>query len=83
MEATDSRFALTKAHDHQSGKAIGLVNGETPPPPPSQKPLTAEVGAKQSIKRQLYTTHVGTFGWEPQSSSTTTWAGKVDHELKY
>ena len=47
------------------------------------EPLTAEVGAKQSIKRQLYTTHVGAFGWEPHSSSTTTWAGKVDHELKY
>ena len=47
------------------------------------EPLTAEVGAKQSIKRQLCTTHVGAFGWEPHSSSTTTWAGKVDHELKY
>ena len=49
----------------------------------SQKPLTVEVGAKESIKRQLYTTHVGAFGWEPHSSSATTWAGKVDHELKY
>ena len=47
------------------------------------EPLTAEVGAKQSIKRQLYTTHVRAFGWEPHSSSTTTWAGKVDHELKH
>ena len=46
--------------------------------PASQKPLTAE---KQSIKRQLYTTHVGTVGWEPHSSSTTTCAGKVDHKL--
>ena len=46
------------------------------------EPLTAEVGAKQSIKRQLYTTHVRAFGWEPHSSSTTTWADKVDHELR-
>ena len=36
---------------------------------------------KQSIKRQLHTTHVGAVGWEPHSSSTTTCAGKVDHEL--
>ena len=46
--------------------------------PASQKPLTAE---KQSIKRQLYKTHVGAVGWEPHSSSTTTCVGKVDHEL--
>ena len=47
----------------------------------SQKPLTAEVSAKQSIKRQLHTTHVGAVGWEPHSSSTTACAGRVDHEL--
>ena len=46
--------------------------------PAFQKPLTAE---KQSIKRQLFTTHVGDVGWEPHSSSTTTCAGKVDHKL--
>ena len=46
--------------------------------PASQKPLTAE---KQSIKRQLHTTHVGAVGWEPHSSSTMTCAGKVDHKL--
>ena len=46
--------------------------------PASQKPLTAE---KQSIKRQLYTTHVGAVGWAPHSSSTTTCVGKVDHKL--
>ena len=40
--------------------------------PASQKPLTAEVSAKQSIKRQLHTTHVGAVGWEPHSSSATT-----------
>ena len=28
--------------------------------PVSQKPLTAQVSAKQSIKRQLHTTQVGT-----------------------
>ena len=44
----------------------------------SLKPFTAEVNAKQSIKRQLYTTHLGVVGWEPHSSSTTTCAGKVD-----
>ena len=49
--------------------------------PASQKLLTAEVSAKQSIKCQLHTTHVGAVGWEPHSSSTTTCAGKVDHEL--
>ena len=45
------------------------------------KPHIAEVCAKRSIKRQLHTTHVGAVGWEPHSSSTTTCAGKVDHEL--
>ena len=49
--------------------------------PASQKLLTAEVSGKQSIKCQLHTTHVGAVGWEPNSSSTTTCAGKVDHEL--
>ena len=49
--------------------------------PASQKPLTAEVSEKQSIKRKLHTTHVGAVGWEPRSISTTTCAGKVDHEL--
>ena len=44
----------------------------------SQKPLTAE---KQSIRRQLYTTHVGAVGWELHSSSTMTCMGKVDHQL--
>ena len=33
--------------------------------PASQKPLTAEVSAKQSIKCQLHTTHVGAVSWEP------------------
>ena len=51
------------------------MNGENPR---FKNPLTAE---KQSIKRQLYTTHVGAVGWEPHSSSTTTCAGKVDHKL--
>ena len=46
--------------------------------PASQKALTAE---KQSIKRQLHTTHVGAVGWEPHSSSTMTCAGKMDHKL--
>ena len=49
-----------------------------PGKPASQKPLTAK---KQSIKSQLYTTHVGAVGWEPHSSSTTTCVGKVDHQL--
>ena len=40
-----------------------------------------EVCAKRSIKRQLHTTHMGAVRWEPQSSSTTTYVGKVDHEL--
>ena len=46
--------------------------------PAFQKPLTAE---KQSIKRQLYATHVGAVGWELHSSSTTKCTGKVDHKL--
>ena len=50
--------------------------------PASQKPLTVEASAKQSIKCQLQTTHVRAVGWEPHSSSTTTCAGKVDHELQ-
>ena len=45
------------------------------------EPLTAKVSAKQSVKRQLHTTHVGAVGWEPHSSSTLTCVGKVDHEL--
>ena len=49
-----------------------------PGKPASQKPLTAK---KQSIKSQLYTTHVGAVGWEPHSSSTMTCVGKMDHEL--
>ena len=48
---------------------------------PVSQLLTEEVSAKQSIKRQLYTTQVGAVGWEPHSSSTTTCEGKVDHEL--
>ena len=40
-----------------------------------------EVCAKRFVKRQLYITHVGAVRWEPQSSSTTTCAGKVDHKL--
>ena len=44
--------------------------------PVSQKPLTAE---KQSIKHQIYTTHVGPVGWELHGSSTTTCVGKADH----
>ena len=59
---------------YQCGKAGGLMNGETPC-------LYNLVLPKQSIKRQLHTTHVGAVGWEPHSSSTTTCAGKVDHEL--
>ena len=46
--------------------------------PASQKALSAE---KQSIKRQLHTTHVGAVGREPHSSSTMTCAGKADHKL--
>ena len=43
------------------------------------KPLTTE---KQSIKRQLHTTHVGGVGWELlHSSSTMRCAGKMDHKL--
>ena len=49
--------------------------------PTSQQPLTVEVSAKQFIKRQLHTTHLGAVGWEQHSSSTMTCAGKVDHEL--
>ena len=51
-----------------------------PGKPASQKPLTAK---KQSIKSQLYTTHVGAVGWEPHSMAfpTMTCVGKVDHEL--
>ena len=41
-------------------------------------PLTAEAGAKHPFKRQLHTTHVGADGWEPQGSSPTACAGKVD-----
>jgi len=33
------------------------------------------------LQLQLHTTHVGAVVGEPQSSSTTTCAGKVDHEL--
>ena len=47
--------------------------------PASQKSLTAKVSARQSIKRQLHTTHVGADGWEPHSSSPTICAGKADH----
>ena len=74
---TDNCFALSGAHKH--GKVIGVMNRVTRI---SKTPeLTAEVSAKQFIKRQLHTTHVGAVGWEPHSSSTTTWAGKVDHDL--
>ena len=49
--------------------------------PASQQSVTAEMSAKQSIKRQLQATHVAAVGWERHSSSTTTCAGKVDHEI--
>ena len=39
----------------------------------------AEGSAKQSIKRQLHTTHVEAVDWEPHGSSPTTCAGKADH----
>ena len=54
------------------------MNGENPS---LKNLLLPRRGAKQSIKRQLHTTYVGAFGWEPHNSSTTTYAGKVDHEL--
>ena len=72
VAATDSFFALIGAH--QRCTAVGLMSGENA----FQKPLTAE---KQSIKRQLYTTHEGAVGWEVHSSSTMMCAGKVDHKL--
>ena len=76
MAATDIFFALIEAH--QRGRAVGLMNGENPR---LKNPVTVEMSAKQSIKRQLHTTHVAAVGWEPHSSSSTTYAGKVDHEL--
>ena len=52
VAATDSCVTLIGAR--QLGIAFGLLNGENPR-------LTAEVSAKQSIKRQLHTTHVVVF----------------------
>ena len=34
-----------------------------------------------SANCQLHTTHVGAVGWEPHSNYTSTYAGKVDHQL--
>ena len=79
VTATDSCFALIGSH-HAACQSC-WVNEQGRGEPASEKPHTAEVCAKQSIKRQLHTTHVGAVGWEPHSSSTTTCAGKVDHEL--
>ena len=76
VAVTDSCFALIGAH--QRGKAVELLNQENPR---LINPVTTEMSAKQSIKRQLHTTQVGTVGWEPHSSSTTTCAGRLDHEL--
>ena len=73
VATTDSFFALIGAHPVWHSRWVN-ERGK----PAFKKPLTAE---KQSIKRQLYTTHVGAVGWEPHSSSTTTCAGKVDHKL--
>ena len=70
VAATDSCVTLIGAR--QLGIAFGLLNGENPR-------LTAEVSAKQSIKRQLYTTHVGAVGWEPHRSSPKRCTGKADH----
>ena len=70
VAATDSFFSLIGRDEH--GKAVGLINERF------SKTLTAEVNAKQSIKRQLHTTHVTAVGWEPLSSSTTTCAEKVE-----
>ena len=51
----------------------------------SQNSPTAVVRAKQSIKRQLHTTHVAAVGWEPRRSSPTRSgegsAEKTDHGL--
>ena len=60
VAATDSCVTLIGAR--KLGIAFGLLNGEN-------ARLTAEVSAKQSIKRQLYTTHVGAVGWESHGSS--------------
>ena len=73
MATKDSFFALIGAHPAWHSRWVN-ERGK----PAFQKPLTAE---KQSIKCQLYTTHVGAVGWEPHSSSTTTCTGKVDHKL--
>ena len=73
MATTDSFFALIGAHPVWHSRWVN-ERGK----PAFQKPLTAE---KQSIKHQLYATHVGAVGWEPHSSSTMTCAGKVDHKL--
>ena len=47
--------------------------------PTSQKAPTSVVRAKQSIKRQLHTTHVGAVGWESHGSSPRRCEGKTDH----
>ena len=60
---------------HKRGKAVVLMNGENPRL--NNTFTTTEVSAKQSIKRQLHTTHVGAFGWEPHRSSS-----RVNSKLK-
>ena len=57
QSVADSCFTLIGVQ--QYGKAVGFMKREKPR---LKKYLTAEVSAKQSIKRQLHTTHVGAVG---------------------
>ena len=41
------------------------------------RPYTAEASAKELLKHQLHSTHVGAVGWEPHGSFPTARATKV------
>ena len=71
-----SYFALIGAR--QRGKAVGLINGENPRLKNPVRPRCVQ----SSLSSKLHIAHVGAVGWEPHSSSTTTCAGKVDHDLR-
>ena len=77
VTATYSCFALIGYHQH--GKAVGLMNGKEENP--RLKNLVLPRCVQSSLSSASSTQHVGAVGWEPHSSSTTTCAMKVDHEL--
>ena len=74
----------SKGHTYtnpRSGQYLKHAHSHITRPVAATDSCVALNGAYQRGIAVHYTTQVGAVGWEPHSSSTTTCAGKVDHEL--